>query len=176
MVSDIHQVCRMVLTVVREASMRAGKMIIANYSNKAIDLLLPELEKGMLDASWRIRVGLTLQRIRISLTRSNRLSPLPENCCTRSQVSAAKSSLRMKKLQRILPTTLERLCSKLLDKTSVIGCWLLCTSSVKMRSVSFVRPLYISGRHWCRVSSASFRVNCRSHQIPRGRLAKSYRC
>lgn len=40
---------------VREASMRAGKMIISNYSNKAIDLLLPELEKGMLDGAWRIR-------------------------------------------------------------------------------------------------------------------------
>ncbi|WWD10197.1 hypothetical protein V865_008331 [Kwoniella europaea PYCC6329] len=40
---------------VREASMRAGKMIIANYSSKAIDLLLPELEKGMIDVSWRIR-------------------------------------------------------------------------------------------------------------------------
>lgn len=37
--------------------MRAGKMIIANYSNKAVDLLLPELEKGMLDPSWRIRVS-----------------------------------------------------------------------------------------------------------------------
>jgi len=36
--------------------MRAGKMIIANYSTKAIDLLLPELEKGMLDGAWRIRV------------------------------------------------------------------------------------------------------------------------
>nr|ODN81184.1 50S small subunit ribosomal protein L19 [Cryptococcus depauperatus CBS 7841] len=41
--------------LVREASMRAGKMIIANYSGKAVDLLLPELEKGMLDPSWRIR-------------------------------------------------------------------------------------------------------------------------
>ncbi|EIW69657.1 hypothetical protein TREMEDRAFT_73934 [Tremella mesenterica DSM 1558] len=40
---------------VREASMRAGKMIIANYSSKAVDLLLPELERGMLDGSWRIR-------------------------------------------------------------------------------------------------------------------------
>ena len=40
---------------VREASMRAGKMIIANYSSKAIDLLLPELENGILDGSWRIR-------------------------------------------------------------------------------------------------------------------------
>lgn len=44
-------------TSVREASMRAGKMIIANYSTKAIDLLLPELEKGMLDSAWRIRVS-----------------------------------------------------------------------------------------------------------------------
>ena len=39
--------------------MRAGKMIISNYSNKAIDLLLPELEKGMLDSAWRIRVSIT---------------------------------------------------------------------------------------------------------------------
>jgi HEAT repeat protein len=30
-------------------------MIIANYSAKAIDLLLPELERGMLDSAWRIR-------------------------------------------------------------------------------------------------------------------------
>ena len=40
---------------VREASMRAGRMIIANYSSKAVDLLLPELEVGMFDDSWRIR-------------------------------------------------------------------------------------------------------------------------
>jgi hypothetical protein len=40
---------------VREASMRAGRMIIANYSNKAVDLLLPELEIGLFDDSWRIR-------------------------------------------------------------------------------------------------------------------------
>ena len=41
---------------VREAAMRAGRMIVTNYSNKAIDLLLPELERGMFDAGWRIRV------------------------------------------------------------------------------------------------------------------------
>lgn len=45
------------LTAVREASMRAGKMIIANYASKAVDLLLPELERGMLDGQWRIRVS-----------------------------------------------------------------------------------------------------------------------
>ncbi|KAK4705757.1 hypothetical protein P7C70_g456, partial [Phenoliferia sp. Uapishka_3] len=40
---------------VREASMRAGRMIVANHSAKAIDLLLPELELGLFDVSWRIR-------------------------------------------------------------------------------------------------------------------------
>ncbi|KZO93854.1 ARM repeat-containing protein [Calocera viscosa TUFC12733] len=40
---------------VREASMRAGRIIIANYSKTAIDLLLPELENGMFDSGWRIR-------------------------------------------------------------------------------------------------------------------------
>ncbi|KAG5725284.1 Translational activator gcn1 [Termitomyces sp. T112] len=40
---------------VREAAMRAGRMVVNNYSTKAIDLLLPELEQGMFDAGWRIR-------------------------------------------------------------------------------------------------------------------------
>ncbi|GAA5855038.1 hypothetical protein JCM8547_002355 [Rhodosporidiobolus lusitaniae] len=40
---------------VREASMRAGRMIIASHSTKAIDLLLPELEQGVFDEAWRIR-------------------------------------------------------------------------------------------------------------------------
>ncbi len=32
-------------------------MIINNYSKQAIDLLLPELERGLFDSSWRIRVS-----------------------------------------------------------------------------------------------------------------------
>lgn len=40
---------------VRDASMRAGRMIVTNHSTKAIDLLLPELERGLFDSSWRIR-------------------------------------------------------------------------------------------------------------------------
>ncbi|ESK85788.1 translational activator [Moniliophthora roreri MCA 2997] len=40
---------------VRDAAMRAGRMVITNYSNKAIDLLLPELENGMFNPGWRIR-------------------------------------------------------------------------------------------------------------------------
>lgn len=43
--------------LVRSAAMKAGRMIVSNYSNKAIDLLLPELEKGMFDSGWRIRVS-----------------------------------------------------------------------------------------------------------------------
>ena len=37
--------------------MRAGRMIVANHSNKAIDLLLPELEQGLFDSGWRIRLS-----------------------------------------------------------------------------------------------------------------------
>ncbi|GAA6024607.1 hypothetical protein JCM11491_006044 [Sporobolomyces phaffii] len=40
---------------VREASMRAGRMIVASHSAKAIELLLPELERGLFDEAWRIR-------------------------------------------------------------------------------------------------------------------------
>ncbi|KAI9261620.1 armadillo-type protein [Phascolomyces articulosus] len=40
---------------VRDASLRAGRMIVVNYATKAVDLLLPELEKGLFDNNWRIR-------------------------------------------------------------------------------------------------------------------------
>ncbi|SJL18209.1 uncharacterized protein ARMOST_21787 [Armillaria ostoyae] len=40
---------------VRDAAMRAGRMIIINYSNRAIDLLLPEPERGTFDPGWRLR-------------------------------------------------------------------------------------------------------------------------
>ncbi|KZT41926.1 ARM repeat-containing protein [Sistotremastrum suecicum HHB10207 ss-3] len=40
---------------VQDAAMRAGRMIIANYATRAIDLLLPELENSMFNDGWRIR-------------------------------------------------------------------------------------------------------------------------
>jgi HEAT repeat protein len=41
---------------VQDTAMKAGRMIIVNYSNRAIDLLLPELEATLFSESWRIRV------------------------------------------------------------------------------------------------------------------------
>ncbi|EPX70624.1 translation elongation regulator Gcn1 [Schizosaccharomyces octosporus yFS286] len=43
--------------LVQTASLRAAKMIVNNYATRAVDLLLPELEKGLFDDSWRIRLS-----------------------------------------------------------------------------------------------------------------------
>ncbi|OLL26067.1 Translational activator gcn1, partial [Neolecta irregularis DAH-3] len=40
---------------VSDQSLRAAKMIVANYAFKSVDLLLPELERGLFDDNWRIR-------------------------------------------------------------------------------------------------------------------------
>ncbi|KAI9103109.1 armadillo-type protein [Phlyctochytrium arcticum] len=40
---------------VRDASMKVGQVIVRSYATTAIDLLLPELETGLFDESWRIR-------------------------------------------------------------------------------------------------------------------------
>lgn len=40
---------------VRETALRAGQCIVNMYADTAIQLLLPELEKGLFDENWRIR-------------------------------------------------------------------------------------------------------------------------
>ena len=44
---------------VRDISMKAGKIMIASYATKSVDLMLPELEAGMFNPAWRIRVSST---------------------------------------------------------------------------------------------------------------------
>ncbi|ODQ64191.1 ARM repeat-containing protein [Nadsonia fulvescens var. elongata DSM 6958] len=42
---------------VRETSLRAGRLLVKNYASKAVDLLLPELERGLSDINHRIRLS-----------------------------------------------------------------------------------------------------------------------
>ena len=42
---------------IHDTALKAGKLIVKKYASKAIDLLLPELEKGMFNANERIRLS-----------------------------------------------------------------------------------------------------------------------
>lgn len=42
---------------IRETSLRAGRLLVKNFATRAIDLLLPELERGLADDSYRIRLS-----------------------------------------------------------------------------------------------------------------------
>ncbi|KAF5102408.1 hypothetical protein D0Z03_000420 [Geotrichum reessii] len=42
---------------IRDTSLKAGRLIVKNYATKAVDLLLPELERGLSDFNYRIRIA-----------------------------------------------------------------------------------------------------------------------
>ena len=42
---------------VRDTSLKAGQRIINMYADSAIELLLPQLEAGLFDEHWRIRLS-----------------------------------------------------------------------------------------------------------------------
>ncbi|KAK7746284.1 translational activator of GCN4 [Cytospora paraplurivora] len=42
---------------IRETALRAGRLLVKNFSVRAVDLLLPELERGLADDSYRIRLS-----------------------------------------------------------------------------------------------------------------------
>ena len=42
---------------IRETSLRAGRLLVKNFATRAIDLLLPELDRGLANDSYRIRLS-----------------------------------------------------------------------------------------------------------------------
>ncbi|KAF7553366.1 hypothetical protein G7046_g7118 [Stylonectria norvegica] len=42
---------------IREVALRAGRLLVKNFAVRAVDLLLPELERGLADDSYRIRLS-----------------------------------------------------------------------------------------------------------------------
>lgn len=42
---------------IRETALRAGRLLVKNFASRAVDLLLPELERGLADDSYRIRLS-----------------------------------------------------------------------------------------------------------------------
>lgn len=42
---------------IRDVSLRAGRLLVKNFATRAIDLLLPELERGLADINHRIRLS-----------------------------------------------------------------------------------------------------------------------
>lgn len=45
------------LEAIRDIALRAGRLLVKNFSTKAIDLLLPELQRGLADDNYRIRLS-----------------------------------------------------------------------------------------------------------------------
>jgi hypothetical protein len=42
---------------IRETALKAGRLLVKNFATRAIDLLLPELERGLADDNYRIRLS-----------------------------------------------------------------------------------------------------------------------
>ena len=40
---------------IRDTSLQAGQTLVSRYGDKAVELFLPQLERGLFDANWRIR-------------------------------------------------------------------------------------------------------------------------
>lgn len=88
---------------VRESSLRAGRMIIANYSAQAVELLLPQLEPRLFDDSWRLRLS-ALQLVADLLFRLSGISGKADVEEDESEETAAASSSVQKTLVAALGT------------------------------------------------------------------------
>ena len=42
---------------VRDTSLKTGQRIVSQYASTAIEVFLPQLEEGLFDENWRIRIS-----------------------------------------------------------------------------------------------------------------------
>ena len=146
--------------------MKAGKMIVANHSTKAIDLLLPELETGLFDESWRIRQrSVSSFQLFSSLRLMKSTSAAPYNSweisCSESLESPVsptrtKREKTIRKKRVLEPTPSKRLLPTRLERSDEIESWLRSTSFVKIRLVEFDKPPSEFGKRWCRILLVPF--------------------
>jgi hypothetical protein len=150
---------------VRDAAMKAGRMIITNYATRAIDLLLPELERGMFDPGWRIRVSVSsTRRIVVTDFISNPPSPSLESCSSKSPASVERPRSKTTMSQWPIPqqpTTPNVLLPTRLVPSAETESWRLCTWRVKTPSVPFARLPFTYGR----LSCPTLRVPASSREI-----------
>lgn len=116
---------------VRDASLRAGKIMIANYATKSVDLMLPELERGMFNDSWRIRVS-SLQLIGDLLFKVSGISTKSkaddededEAVATEAQRNALLEALGQNRRDRIFSSLyVARFDSFAMVRSSAINVW-----------------------------------------------------
>ena len=149
---------------VREASMKAGKMIVANHSTKAIDLLLPELETGLFDESWRIRQRsvssfdlLNCDTDDYTTARCNSWEiSSSESLESPANPTKTKREKTIRKKRALEPTRSRRRSPILSERSDEIESSLRCTSFDRIRPVEFDKPRSECGKHSCRTRLEPF--------------------
>ncbi|KAL3857310.1 hypothetical protein ACJMK2_011991 [Sinanodonta woodiana] len=94
---------------VRDTALRAGQRIINMYANTAIELLLPELERGLFDDNWRIRYSsvqllgdLLFKMSGVSGKMSTESASEDDNFGTENSHKAILSALGMERRNQVL--------------------------------------------------------------------------
>lgn len=90
---------------VRETSLKAGRLLVKNYSNHAVDLLLPALEHGLADDKYRIRLSSVelVGDLLYTLTGVSTTADLDEeNTITGEAIHSLSEVLGLEKRNRIL--------------------------------------------------------------------------
>lgn len=94
--------------LVREASLKSGRVVVRNYAKSAINLLLPELELGLFNENWRIRqqsmllVGELLFQLSGISTKLQDDVEVDEGLATEAQRQAIREALGVERFHAVL--------------------------------------------------------------------------